>query len=174
MSACVPVSKLLRLFTYDPETGTIKWKIRYGAQKAGDIAGHQDKKKGRVCGRTIRIDGRLYQAGPIAFALGHGRYPVGMEVDHKDRNGDNNALSNLREGVTRAQQNANQRRRVDNTSGYIGVCRHPRGWQVHVGRHYVGIYADKVEAAKARDRYAISMYGEFASLNFPQEEEDAL
>jgi len=39
-----------------------------------------------------------------------------------------------------------------------------------MGKHYLGLFDDEVEAAKARDRKAIEMCGEHAWLNFPPED----
>ena len=40
----------------------------------------------------------------------------------------------------------------------------------HKGKtYYLGTFADEVEAAKARDRKAYELEGEFAYLNFPEE-----
>ena len=48
--------------------------------------------------------------------------PVGMETDHRDRDGLNNRRSNLR-NATIAQNRSNAAISADNTSGVKGVCR---------------------------------------------------
>ena len=35
--------------------------------------------------------------------------------------------------------------------------------------YYLGLFDDEVEAAKARDRKAYELHGEFAYLNFPED-----
>jgi hypothetical protein len=101
------------------------------------------------------------------FILG----PVEGEIDHKDGDGLNNRRSNLRP-TTHSQNIANQRMRKTNTSGYKGVSRDKKGWQVvigHEGKQYrIGNFSTKIEAAQAYDNAARRLFGEFASLNFPQ------
>ena len=36
-------------------------------------------------------------------------------------------------------------------------------------QHYAGIFLEPAEAARARDRLAIRLFGEYAWLNFPDE-----
>jgi hypothetical protein len=94
--------------------------------------------------------------------------PKGMVVDHINGNGLDNRRCNLRI-CTQKENTYNSRERVNGTSRFIGVS--PRGnkWQAKVGRRYLGIFDDEVQAAKARDREAIRQYGEHAWLNFPPE-----
>jgi len=53
------------------------------------------------------------------------------------------------------------------------VSRHGDKWIAYInyrGRHYhLGLFDDEVEAARARDRKAWELHGEFAYLNFPEE-----
>jgi len=99
------------------------------------------------------------------------RPPKGMHVDHKDRNGLNNRPDNLR-NCTPAQNEYNKAPR-GKKSRFKGVYPDGDKWCAvikHKGRtHYLGAFDDEVEAAKARDRKAYELQGEYAYLNFPQE-----
>ena len=106
------------------------------------------------------------------------------EIDHIDRDPGNNQFFNLRL-ASRQQQNQNQGKRKNNTSGYIGVSHyHMNKKRKNGGNHYWltqirspdGHYeakyfsfteAGKIAAAKYYDAKAIEYHGEFAVLNFP-------
>jgi hypothetical protein len=93
-------------------------------------------------------------------------------------NGRNNRRDNLR--IWTPQQNAwNQKRRkeADASSQYIGVHRskdRPDKRYVKIQRAsagtYLGPFDSEIEAARARDRKAIELFGEYARLNFPRED----
>ena len=95
-----------------------------------------------------------------------------VQVDHRDHNGLNNQKSNLRL-CSQKQNNRNVRQGKNNTSGYRGVTVEPS-----TGHYRPNIYKDGKaisfghfkdihHAALARDLWAVDMYGEFASTNFP-------
>jgi hypothetical protein len=92
--------------------------------------------------------------------------PQGKVVDHKNGNSLDNRRCNLRI-CDRAQNAHNQRGRSGRKSRFVGVSPHGDKWLAQVGKRYVGIFEDEMEAAKARDRKAREIYGEHAWLNFP-------
>lgn len=99
--------------------------------------------------------------------------PKGKFVDHINGDTLDNRRSNLRI-ATHAQNQMNQRRRSDNTSGYKGVqwSKQKQKWIAVAWKaghlYYGGASGDKVEAAEAYDRLATRLFGEFARLNFPE------
>ncbi len=99
--------------------------------------------------------------------------PKGMVVDHIDGGGLNNRRGNMR--ICTQQQNIYNSRPKGKTSKYKGVTwdKNRRQWIVLIryeGRSIlVGRFDDEIEAAKAYDRKAFELFGEFAWLNFPEE-----
>ena len=100
--------------------------------------------------------------------------PDGMVVDHIDGNSLNNRRSNLRICTPR-QNTANRAKTRNGTSRFKGVhfCTRDRKWRAQIGvdgaRRFIGDFDDEVEAARAYDRKAAELFGEFAYLNFPEE-----
>lgn len=93
-----------------------------------------------------------------------------VQVDHVDRNGLNNQRGNLRI-ATRSQNRGNIVSAVG-ASPYKGV--HPRGdlyWTAKVANLFLGFYDSETQAALAYDQAALSLFGEFALLNFPDASE---
>ncbi len=94
-------------------------------------------------------------------------------VDHKDRNGLNNQKNNLRL-ATSSDNNANSYKNRGKST-YKGVSKiGSRGyWVAQLVRdgikHFLGGYAEEKEAAIAYDNAARKYFGEFAHLNFPDE-----
>lgn len=90
-------------------------------------------------------------------------------TDHRDGNGLNNQRFNLRP-ATKIQNVRNARRRRDNRSGFRGVARHRGKFMAQISIRgtttYIGIFKCAKDAAKAYDRKARKLYGEFARLNF--------
>jgi len=114
-----------------------------------------------------------------------GRYMLGLKIgdelecDHKDRNIFNFKRDNLRI-ATRMQQLANRGIYGNNTSGYKGVIWHKQNkcWRVRVNQNgitkYDQCFNNKETAARAYDKAAKRIFGEFAVLNFPEISDNAV
>jgi hypothetical protein len=120
-------------------------------------------------------------------AIGGGKYrdllmhrlilplPFKLVVDHIDGNGLNNVRSNLRPASHRENIWASRRHRGASSTGFIGVSLDKRGrYRAYVGangkREELGSFATAEEAALVRDAAARRLHGQFAYLNFPDEE----
>jgi hypothetical protein len=98
--------------------------------------------------------------------------PDGFEVDHADGDKLNNTRANLRV-CTRSQNHANRRKFKNCSSQYKGVSLNKAfgNWRASIKENgklrYLGTFALEVDAARAYDREAVRIHGEFARLNFP-------
>ncbi len=96
------------------------------------------------------------------------------EVDHKNRNRLDNRKSNLRI-CNRSQNMANKLSLKGSSSKYKGVVwvKRDKIWRAGIGLNYkiyhIGYFDSEIEAAKAYDKKAKELFGEFACLNFPLE-----
>jgi len=85
---------LLARLDYDPISGHFTWIRSTRNHKLIDkVAGCVDKSKGY---RELRIDGVKYLAHRLAWFYMTGSFPD-LQIDHLDRERDNNAWSNLEE-----------------------------------------------------------------------------
>ncbi len=91
-------------------------------------------------------------------------------IDHIDHDGLNNKRSNLRI-ANQQQNNANGRPRIGGTSLYKGVGWHERDrrWRARIVKdgheYYLGYYDNEMEAARAYNKKALELFGEYACLN---------
>ena len=91
-------------------------------------------------------------------------------IDHKNGEGLFNAKSNLR-SCTKQENQMNQRSQINCTSIYKGVCWDKKcsKFMAYISksnrRKHLGYFTDEIEAAKAYNKKAIELFGEFARLN---------
>jgi hypothetical protein len=120
----------------------------------------------RAARKAIGLDENVYMHREIMQA------PEGLEVDHENGDTLDNRRGNLRI-ATHAQNMRNMKRHKDNASGFKGVSWHAamRQWRsviwVDNKQRHLGMFNDRVAAAKAYDSAALKFFGQFARLNFP-------
>lgn len=162
------------LFEYS--NGELIWRSRpihhfcsVGASKtfntrfAGQIAGTKTNKSGYA---EVRINQRSYAVHRIIFFMFNGYMP--KCIDHINMDKCDNRIENLRP-ATLSQNGINSRNRRNNTSGYKGVsfCKSTKKWKASIkcqGKNInIGYFNDIKEAAKARKKTEIELFGEFAT-----------
>lgn len=101
MERAVSYERYHEAFSYDPDTGLLKWKIQSGRALPGDVAGYNSTNY-----VVIVLDNEAQHAQNVIWFMQTGKWPK-HQVDHKDRDKHNNRWVNLRP-ATRSQQGANQ------------------------------------------------------------------
>lgn len=157
-------ARLKELLNYDPQTGVFRWLASKARRVSnGDIAGGPTKT--RKVYWIINVDYRPSKAHRLAWLYVHGWLPD--EVDHRDNDGLNNRIDNLRP-CTPQQNRYNTKKSSRNSSGFKGVS-----WHTGAARYRATIHADckrihlgyfdDPELAHAAYREAAARYhGEFA------------
>jgi len=156
------VEELWELFSYNPLTGQLHWRIK--PRRSTRI----DAPLGSL-GRDYiytQINHKRYSVHRLIWAWVNGRDPDAF-VDHIDGNKTNNQAWNLRR-ATKAQNSWNRSSQRDNTSGYKGVFRNHKNWTAQIranGRVYcLGTYKTPEQAHQAYCEAARRLHGEFAHL----------
>jgi hypothetical protein len=118
--------------------------------------------------------GRVNDRMILMHRLIVGEPPRGLEIDHINRNKLDNRRANLRV-CTISQNRANRHKFRGCSSQYKGVSliRVSNRWSAKIkenGRlRHIGTFDSEVDAARAFDREALRIHGEYAFLNFAQE-----
>ena len=97
--------------------------------------------------------------------------PKGKLVDHRNSDPKDNRRENLRLATFAENVRNRSKWQRKTTSRYLGVYREKGGrrkkWAAQIRHKKLGRFDNEIEAAKAYDREARKLYGDFAHLNFP-------
>jgi hypothetical protein len=141
---------LLKLISYEPETGLFRWLTTKGHVDIGQIAGTRHP-NGYI---RISIKKQFLYAHRLAWFYVHGEMPCGL-IDHINGIKDDNRIANLRVGNKTLNAQNYKRPRKDNTSGYLGVCKCKKSskWIAQIvinGKHKaIGRFKTAEEASNA-------------------------
>jgi hypothetical protein len=138
------IAVLRQLLRYEPDTGKLYWLSRPMSMfpKSQQANTWNTKNAGRETFTLVHkgyyqgtIFNAKFRAHRVAWALYYGRWPE-RHLDHINGVRTDNRIENLRE-VERSENQRNQKRRTDNTSGATGVS-----WYVLQGKWVAEIYVD--------------------------------
>jgi len=144
-------------YVYNPDTGLFIRNKRLGKYKKGTVAGWTHE-EGYI---KIQIGKKIYSAHRLAWLYIYGYIPE--QIDHINHITGDNRLCNLRE-ATYSINNKNTSKRVDNTSGQVGVCWNKKlckwsaGIMVDKKRIHLGTFAEYHEAVNVRKNAEV-LYG---------------
>ena len=126
----VPISQqeLKNRIIYDPDTGSVVWRITFGSVKAG----YRSKSLNTSGYLQVMILGRSYSHHRLAFLYMTGSFPT-EEVDHINGIRTDNRWVNLR-AVARLENRKNVRMLDSNTSGHVGVrwLKDRKKWRAYI------------------------------------------
>lgn len=183
---------------YDPESGKLFWKHadrkffknsaswkKFNQEKAGEEAGHRHKgKNGKPHAIVLRfnIGGKSswFLAHRVIYALMGLEIPLGMEVDHANRNPWDNRWVNLR--LATPSQNCVNRGSPHRKTNHPIIM--PKGVSLQAGRYkaqiaekglkrHIGLYGTIEEAALAYRDAAMPLHKEFfcQPMQFPKRQQ---
>lgn len=172
----LPVDLLHQVLTYDPATGSLRWKARTrelflhckNPDRACAIwnAKYADQEAGTDFDGYVAIGFKAFGVGQIlahrvGWAMHYGVWPDMLDHENRDRKA--NWITNLRE-VTREQNQQNLPLMAHNTSGVAGVSwdkRHGK-WRAYLGNRgkqvSLGRFPNFEAAVEARKRGEVAAH----------------
>jgi hypothetical protein len=151
-----------RLFFYHAETGLILRRCYWKGANIGEEAGGEFHGKDGQIYRLISVCNSRFRSHRIAWLLHYGEWPL-LNIDHRDGNGLNNRIANLREATVQ-QNGMNLKMSSKNTSGVTGVSfkKSEGRWIAAIALHqkqiHLGYFRNFEDAVKAR-KEAEKKYG---------------
>lgn len=156
------VKQVTDKFSYDPETGILTSRVKYGSKPEGRVVGCTDE-RGYV---RVRVGGMLIKAHRVIWFMQTGDVPP--IIDHINRDKGDNRWCNLR--IATSSENAgNASISPRNTSGFKGVSfdKSRNRWRASVPGSPAKLTVEsKYHAAVVYNYFAEKHFGKFANLNY--------
>lgn len=155
-----------RLFYYNPDTGSLTWKVTKGSVA---LAGQSPKSLGAHGYPRVFVNGKHYRQHRVIWLIVTGKWPE-QYIDHINGERSDNRWCNLR-AATQSENMHNSRKPVTNTSGRKGAfwSKASQKWMSQIkvnGRMvYLGLFASVDEAGDAYANAARRYYGEYARVD---------
>ena len=122
-------------------------------KRKGDVAGIKyTRRQGKPFRWVVTLKNKKYSAHRIIWQIINGEIPVGMIIDHLDRNPFNNKIINLAL-KTKRQNQQNLSKNCRNKTGITGVSLST------CGEYFVASYQDSIINKYVRKRFSIKRYG---------------
>jgi len=151
----ITVERARELFSYDPETGIVTRKITTSSRARKGCTLDARGSQGYL---VVRVDGVLYLVHRLIWLIVTGEWPK-YEIDHDDRNRQNNRWKNLFDKTSTENQ---QNRVADGTGVYY--AKRDDTWVAEVWsfkkKIYIGQSKDKATAEQ--------LYRTYVAKHLPQ------
>ncbi len=156
--------RITHFYYYDSIKGGLYHKFNTKKKKQDERAGYKHSRGYRhVC-----IDQEIYKEHILIWMFHNEFMPDGRQIDHINNIRDDNRIENLRLGDKNTNQ-YNRFKNKNNTSGFKGVFRHGKKWEMSImsnrKRIRIGGFDSPENAAKVYNEKAIDLHGEFAKVN---------
>lgn len=155
-------ARLRELLAYDPKTGIFTRRVATGRWLRNPVGEVVGTPQGDGAHLVIRVDGVLFLAHRLAWLYMTGAWPAD-QIDHRDKNKQNNRWLNLRE-ATDLFNRQNMPMQRNNKSGEPGVRRRQDTgrWTAEIqvdGRvHRLGCFDSKDDAIRSRRRAKLQFH----------------
>lgn len=154
----ISIETLREKYSYNPETGELT------SKRLNSVVGHSNRNR-RTAYIRVKVLGSCLLGHRVAWAMHYGEWPKG-QIDHRDGDGMNNRIDNLRDS-SHAQNQRNQRLHARNKTGVRGVsvCKRTGKlmaliWDGNGKRIYIGRFETIEAAAAARKEAELKYWAE--------------
>ena len=127
---------------YDPDTGWFVWVCAY---RKPFLVGRRAEHVTSNGYLYIKAAAQNHSASRLAWSLINGDIPRGLEIDHVNRDRQDNRISNLR--VATRRENLKNRVFAPNRCGFVGVSKHEQSGLYRARHEGVTRYAKTAEEA---------------------------